>query len=45
MQEFPEEASRRVFSDYIQTVEQTLARVQRLTADISELVDAGRWGL
>ena len=43
VQEFPEEASRRVFNDYIQTVEQTLARVQRLTADISELVE--RWTL
>jgi transposase len=43
LQEFAEEASRRVFSDYIYTVEQTLARVQRLTADISELVE--RWTL
>ncbi|MFZ1006150.1 MAG: IS110 family transposase [Candidatus Sulfotelmatobacter sp.] len=43
VQEFPEEASRRVFDDYIYTVEQALARVQRLTADIGELVE--RWTL
>ncbi len=43
VQEFPEEASRRVFSDYVSTVEQALARIQRLTADISELVE--RWTL
>jgi len=43
VQEFAEEASRRVFNDYIHTVEQALARVQRLTADISELVE--RWTL
>ena len=33
VQEFSEEASRRVFNDYLHTVEQALARVQRLTAD------------
>jgi transposase len=43
VQEFPEEASRRVFSDYIHTAEQARERVQRLTADISELVE--RWTL
>jgi transposase len=43
VQEFPEEASRRVFSDYIHTVVQALERVQRLTADIRELVE--RWTL
>ena len=43
LQEFPEEASRRVLGDYIHAVEQASARVQRLTADISELVD--RWTL
>ena len=32
-----------MFSDYLHTVEQALARVQRLTADISELVE--RWTL
>ena len=43
VQEFSEEASRRVLSDYINTVEQALARVERLTADITELVE--RWTL
>jgi transposase len=43
VQEFSEEASRRVLGDYINTVEQALARVERLTADISELVE--RWTL
>ena len=43
VQEFSEEASRRVLSDYIHAVEQTSARVERLTADISELVE--RWTL
>src|SRR6476660_9933659 len=43
LQEFPEEASRRVLGDYIHAAEQALARVQRLTTDISELVD--RWPL
>jgi transposase len=43
VQEFPEEASRRVLGDYINTVQQALARVERLTADISELVE--RWTL
>ncbi len=43
MQEFPEEASRRVLADYIQTAEQAAARVERLTADIGELVE--RWTL
>jgi transposase len=43
VQEFAEEASRRVLSDYLNTVEQALARVERLTADISELVE--RWTL
>ena len=38
VQEFSEEPSRRVLSDYINTVEQALARVERLTADIRELV-------
>jgi len=43
LQEFPEEASRRVLGDYLHTAELALARVQRLTADISELVE--RWTL
>jgi transposase len=43
VQEFAEEASRRVLGDYIHTVEQALARVARLTADIGELVE--RWTL
>jgi transposase len=43
VQEFPEEASRRVFNDYIYAAEQARERVQRLTADISELVE--RWSL
>jgi transposase len=43
LQEFPEEASRRVLGDYIHAAEQALARVQRLTTDISELVE--RWTL
>ena len=43
VQAFAEEASRRVLADYIQTVEQASARVQRLTADIGELVE--RWTL
>jgi transposase len=43
LQEFPQEAARRVLGDYINTVEQALARVERLTADISELVE--QWAL
>jgi transposase len=43
LQEFPEEASRRVLGDYIHTAEEAFARVQRLTTDISELVE--RWTL
>jgi transposase len=43
VQEFPEEASRRVLGDYLHAVEQASARVQRLTADIGELVE--RWTL
>ena len=43
LQEFPEEASRRVLGDYITTVEQALARIARLTADIGELVE--QWTL
>lgn len=43
VQEFPQEASRRVLSDYMHTVEQATARVERLTADISELVE--QWTL
>jgi len=43
VQEFSEEPSRRVLGDYINSVEQALARVERLTADISELVE--RWTL
>ena len=39
LQEFPEEASRRVLGDYLHTAEEAFARVQRLTADISELVE------
>ena len=43
LQEFAEEASRRVLADYIHTAEQASARVERLTADIGELVE--RWTL
>jgi transposase len=43
LQEFPEEAARRVLGDYINTAEQASARVQRLTADMGELVE--RWTL
>ena len=43
VQEFPEEASRRVFDDYVLAVDQASARVQRLTADVSELVE--QWTL
>jgi transposase len=43
LQAFPEEASRRVLSDYLHTLDQASVRVQRLTADISELVE--RWTL
>jgi transposase len=43
VQEFPEDASRRVLSDYINAVQQALARIERLTADISELVE--QWTL
>ena len=43
VQEFSEEASRRVFGDYIHTVEQASARVERLTSDLAELVE--QWTL
>ena len=43
VQEFPQEASRRVLGDYIHTVEQASARVERLTPDIRELVE--QWTL
>jgi transposase len=38
-QEFPEEAQRRVLKDYILAVEQATERIERLTADIEELVE------
>jgi transposase len=43
LQEFPQEASRRVLNDYVNTVGQASARIERLTADISELVE--QWSL
>jgi transposase len=43
VQEFPQEASRRVLGDYINTVAQACSRVERLTADIGELVE--QWSL
>ena len=43
VQEFPQEAARRVLSDYVHAVEQATARVERLTADIGELVE--QWTL
>jgi transposase len=43
VQEFSEEPSRRVLSDYIHTVEQASARVKQLTADVEELVE--QWTL
>lgn len=42
-QEFPEETSRRVKADYIRAVEDATARVERLEADIAELVE--QWTL
>jgi transposase len=43
VQEFPQEGLKRVLSDYINTVEQACLRVERLTADIGELVES--WAL
>lgn len=42
-QEFPEEALRRVRDDYLVTVEQATARIDRLTHDIEELIEG--WAL
>ncbi len=42
-QEFPEDALRRVRDDYLVTVEQATARIDRLTRDIEELVE--QWAL
>jgi transposase len=42
-QEFSEEALRRVRDDYLTTIEQATARIERLTRDIEELVE--RWTL
>jgi transposase len=42
-QEFSEEAQRRVRDDYVTTIEQATARIERLTRDIEELVE--RWAL
>lgn len=38
-QTFPQEAACRVLTDYIRTAEQATERVQRLTADIAQLVE------
>ena len=43
VQEFPQDAQRRVLNESIDAVQQACARVERLTQDITELVD--QWAL